>query len=58
MSFLLIILGIILSIVKANEWIIVPTFCTILCWVMSFLYLIIYSCIKGIVDILVKESKK
>lgn len=40
---LLLFLGIILSIVKANGWFIVPMPVLVFCWVMSFFCWLIYS---------------
>ena len=55
---LLLFSGIVLSIVKANGWIVVPTFCVVFCWVMSFFSLIIYSYAKGIGEGIGKKLKE
>lgn len=39
MILLLMFVGIILSIIKANEWIVIPTSCIVFCWVVSFFIL-------------------
>lgn len=55
---LLLFSGIVLSIVKANGWIIVPTFCVVFCWAMSFFSWIIYSYAKGIGEGIGKQIKE
>lgn len=55
---LLLFSGIVLSIVKANGWIIVPNFCVVFCWVMSFFSWIIYSYAKGIGEEIGKKMKE
>lgn len=48
MFFFLSIVGVILHIISANNWIIVPWFCIAFCYFMSFFSWIIYSYAKGI----------
>ena len=47
MIIFLMFLGIALSIIKANGWIIVPTFCIVFCWVVSFVSWLAYAYAKG-----------
>lgn len=58
MWFLLAISGMVLSIIKANGWIVIPTYCIVICWIMSFFSCIIYSYAKGIGEELAKKVKK
>ena len=55
---LLLFLGIILSIVKANGWFIVPMPVLVFCWVMSFVCWLIYSYALGVGEGAAKEMKK
>ena len=55
---LLLFSGIVISIIKANGWIIVPNFCVVFCWVMSFFSWIIYSYAKGIGEGIGKKMKE
>ena len=50
--------GIILSIVKANGWFIVPMPVLVFCWVMSFVCWLIYSYALGVGEGAAKEMKK
>ncbi len=43
-------LGIVLSIVHANGWIIVPITCRVICWIFSILGYMLYSYVKGVFD--------
>lgn len=52
---LLLFLGIILSIVKANGWFIVPMPVLVFCWVMSFVCWLIYSYALGVGEGAAKE---
>lgn len=45
---LLLFLGIVLSIVKANGWFVVPIPVLIFCWAMSFVCWLIYSYALGV----------
>lgn len=47
MIYFLMFLGIGLSIVKANGWIMVPSFCIWFCWIVSFLSWLIYAYALG-----------
>ena len=59
MVFLMIFSGVILSIIKANGWIIVPTFCVIFCYFIGFYVSTIYSYAKGIAEkINIDNAKK
>lgn len=58
MLFLLAISGMVLSIIKANGWIVIPTYCVVLCWIMNFFSCIIYSYAKGIGEELAKKVKQ
>ena len=55
---LLLFLGIILSIVKANGWFIVPMPVLVFCWVGSFVCWMIYSYALGVGEGAAKEMKK
>ena len=55
---LLLFLGIILSIVKANGWFIVPMPVLVFCWVMSFVCWLIYSYALGVGEGAAKEMRK
>ena len=55
---LLLFLGIILSIVKANGWFVVPMPVLVFCWVMSFICWLIYSYALGVGEGAAKEMKK
>lgn len=50
-------LGIVLSIVQANGWFIVPNLCIVFCYVMSFFSWLIYSYAKGLGEELSKKIK-
>lgn len=50
-------LGIALSIVQANGWFIVPDFCVVFCYVMSFFSWLAYSYAKGLGEELSKKIK-
>lgn len=50
MLHILMFLAIILSIVKANDLLVIPTFVLVFCWGMSFFSWIIYSYAKGLTD--------
>lgn len=50
-------LGMALSIVQANGWIIVPNFRIVFCYVMSFFSWLIYSYAKGLREELSKKMK-
>lgn len=52
------IVGIILYIIKANGWIVIPTFCIFLCFAVSLFYLLIYSWAKGIGEGIAKNMKR
>lgn len=54
MIIFLMFLGLILSIVKANGWIVVPTFCVVFCWVTSFFAWCFYAYARGVIA----EKKK
>lgn len=54
---LLLFLGIILSIVKANGWFIVPMPVLVFCWVMSFICWLMYSYALGIGEGVAKEVR-
>lgn len=58
MFYFLMFLGIILSIVKANAWIVIPTFCIVVCWIVSIVSWLIYSYAKGIADGVNEQIKK
>ena len=58
MIYFLMFCGIILSIVKANGWIIVPTFCVVFCWITSFFCGIIYSYARGLGEEISKKMKQ
>lgn len=45
---LMIFSGVILSIIKANGWIVVPTFCVVFCYVIGFYTATVYSYAKGL----------
>ena len=53
---ILIFVSIALSITKANDWILIPNFCIIICWVLAIFHLLIYSYAKTIVDKINKEN--
>lgn len=55
---ILLFLGIVLSVIRANGWIVVPIYVVIFCWVMSFVCWIIYSYAIGIGEGIAKEIKK
>ena len=55
---LLLFLGIILSIVKANGWFIIPMPVLVFCWVGSFVCWMIYSYALGVGEGAAKEMKK
>lgn len=55
---LLLFLGIILSIVKANGWFIVPMPVLVFCWVGSFVCWMIYSYALGVGEGAAKEMKR
>lgn len=44
------VIGLALSIIKANGWILVPGFCVAICWIFSIAYWIFYSIGKGFAD--------
>lgn len=48
-------LGIALSIVQANGWFIVPDFCVVFCYVVSFFSWLAYSYAKGLGEELSKR---
>lgn len=50
MLYIIMFLGIVLSIVKANGWFVVPTFVLAFCWVMTFFGWVIYNYAKGLSD--------
>ena len=50
-------LGIVLAIIKANGWIVIPTFCIVFCWITSFFSWLIYSYGRGIADEYIKNKK-
>ena len=50
-------LGIALSIVQANGWFIVPNFCIVFCYVMSFFSWLAYSYAKGLGEELSNKMK-
>lgn len=58
MILLLMFVGIILSIIKANEWIVIPTSCIVFCWVVSFLSWMIYSYGKGVGEEIMNKNNK
>ena len=58
MIYFLMFLGIILSVVKANGWIIVPGFCVVFCWITSFFCCLVYSYAKGIGEEISKGMKQ
>ena len=58
MIYFLMFLGIILSIVKANGWIIVPGFCVVFCWITSLFSWLVYSYAKGIGEKISKKMKQ
>lgn len=58
MIYFLMFCGIILSIVKANGWIIVPTSCIVFCWITSFFSWLIYSYARGIGEEISKKMKQ
>lgn len=58
MLLLLAISGMVLSIIKANGWIVIPTYCVVLCWIMAFISCMIYSYAKGIGEELSKKVKQ
>lgn len=45
---ILVFLGIALSIVKANGWLVIPTFCIVFCWGISIAYMLIYSFVTSL----------
>lgn len=47
MDVIFLLLCISLSIVKANEWIIIPKFVVIVCWVISIICTLVYSYARG-----------
>lgn len=55
---LLMFLGLILSIVKANRWVIVPTGCIVFCWIVSVIGFFIYAYAMGATKTIVDEMKK
>lgn len=55
---LLLFLGIILSIVKANGWFVVPMPVLVFCWVGSFVCWLLYSYALGVGEGAAKEMKK
>lgn len=57
MIVLLMFLGIALSIAQANGWFIVPNFCIVFCYVMSFFSWLVYSYAKGLEEELPKRMK-
>lgn len=48
MIWFLMFLGLVLSVVKANGWIVIPTFCIVFCWGVSIVCWLIYSYSKGL----------
>lgn len=58
MILFLMLIGIALSIVKANGWIIVPTSCVVFCWVISACSWLIYSYARGIGEEISKKIKE
>ena len=42
--------GVALSIVKANGWIVVPTFCVVWCYLIGFYSATVYSYGKGVLE--------
>lgn len=57
MMFLMIFSGVILSIIEANEWIIVPKFCIVFCYIMGFYTATIYSYVNGLSKKIVQNNK-
>lgn len=49
MALALVLSGIILSIVKANQWFIVPQFCIVFCYVVGFFYGWAYTVSKSLI---------
>lgn len=58
MIWFLMFLGLVLSIVKANGWIVIPTFCIVFCWVVSIVCWLIYSYSKGLAEGLKDQLEK
>lgn len=52
---LFMLLGMFLSIVKENNWFIVPVFCSAFCWVVGIYYVFIYSFSKTMAHIIISE---
>lgn len=58
MILVLMFLGLVLSIIKANGWIVVPTYCVVFCWIVSIFSWMIYSYAKGIGEEVSKTIKE
>lgn len=58
MILFLMFIAIALSIVKANGWIIVPTSCVVLCWIIIVWSWLIYSYARGIGEEISKQIKE
>lgn len=56
MFFVLLFLSVALSIVKANAWIVVPSFCVVICWILCVLFFFIYSIALSIANKFIEEE--
>lgn len=50
-------LGVALSIVAANGWLVIPTYCIVLCYIASAIAGLVYSYARGVTDELMKKMK-
>lgn len=58
MGLLFVFLAIILSVVKANTWFFVPTFCVSFCWVVGIFYVFVYVFSKVFAKNVVKDINR
>lgn len=55
MGLIFIFTGIILSIIKANNWCYIPFFCLSFCWVVGIFYVFVYGFSKTLAKNIVKD---
>lgn len=58
MGLLFVFTSVILSIIKANHWCYIPTFCISLCWVIAIAYLFVYVFSRSFAKNVVKELER
>ena len=55
MIWVMIFMGIALSIIRANGWIIVPTFCLVFCWGISIVCAVIHCYVTSLKEKVINE---